>query len=334
MKRNSWCNLSKDGRFTCMDSRGKGFTRPSSSPWGGPILFVRKKDGPMRMCIENHELNKLTVENRYPLPRIDDLFDQLLGTAWSSTIDLYSGYHQVKVTVTGKDVHKTASKSRYECFKFVVMTFGLAYASAVFCGPHESPKLDRSVIVFTYDIPIYSKIKGEHAKLWVEVLETLQKEILYSKFSKCDSRLQDGHFVNRKGIKVDPARVGAIAKREVPKTPTEIWSFLGLARYYRWFIQDFSDLAVPLIRLVRKNMRLLGWRAARSFCGIMEKVVVSIDATRGIDTWQRIVVLVAWVRMYVNAVWEVYASRQLKTHEAFSPTHVLELAAVVFALKL
>ncbi|KAJ9566164.1 hypothetical protein OSB04_002130 [Centaurea solstitialis] len=145
----------------------------------------------MRMCIDYRKLNKFTVKNRYPLPRIDDLFDQLLGTAWSSKIDLRSGYHQVKVT--GEDVQKTASKSRYGCFEFVVMAFGMANAPAMFMDLMNRVcrlKLDRSVIVFTYDILIYSKIKGEHAKSLVEVLEMLRKERLYSKF---DSRLQDGH---------------------------------------------------------------------------------------------------------------------------------------------
>ena len=152
----------------------KGFIRPSSSPWGAPILFVKKKDGSMRMCIDYRELNKLTVKNRYPLPRIDDLFDQLQGAAWFSKIDLCSGYHQLKVRE--EDVHKTAFRTRYGHFEFVVMPFGLTNAPAAFMDLMNRVcrrMLDRSVIVFIDDILIYSKYKEDHVEHLKKVLETL-----------------------------------------------------------------------------------------------------------------------------------------------------------------
>jgi len=183
----------------------KGFIRPSHSPWGAPILFVKKKDGSFRMCIDYRELNKLTVKNRYPLPRIDDLFDQLQGARCFSKIDLRSGYHQLRVHEN--DIPKTAFRTRYGHFEFTVMPFGLTNAPAVFmdlmnrvCGPY----LDKFVIVFIDDILIYSKSKEEHKEHLRKVLELLRKEKLYAKFSKCDFWLEEvqflGHIVNKDGI--------------------------------------------------------------------------------------------------------------------------------------
>ncbi|KAJ9535388.1 hypothetical protein OSB04_un001497 [Centaurea solstitialis] len=323
----------------------KGFIRPSTSPWGAPILFVKKKDGSMRMCIDYRELNKLTVKNRYPLPRIDDLFDQLQGAAWFSKIDLRSGYHQLKVRE--EDVHKTAFRTRYGHFEFIVMPFGLTNAPAAFMDLMNRvcrPMLDRSVIVFIDDILIYSKSKEEHVEHLREVLEVLRKEKLYAKFSKCDFWLQEvqflGHLVNREGIKVDPAKVEAVMKWETPKTPTEVRSFLGLAGYYRRFIQDFSKIAVPLTRLTRKSERFVwGEEQEAAFDTLRRKLceapVLTLpegveDLTVYCDASYHGLGCVLMQRGRVIA----YASRQLKTHEVNYPTHDLELAAVVFALKL
>ncbi|KAJ9563654.1 hypothetical protein OSB04_008814 [Centaurea solstitialis] len=310
----------------------KGFIRPSTSPWGAPILFVKKKDGSMRMCIDYRELNKLTVKNKYPLPRIDDLFDQLQGAVWFSKIDLRSGYHQLKVRE--EDVHKTAFRTRYGHSKFIVMPFGLTNAPATFKDLMNRvcrPMLDRSVI-------------EEHVEHLREVLEVLRKEKLYAKFSKCDFWLQEvqflGHLVNREGIKVDPAKVEAVMKWETPKTPTEVRSFLGLAGYYRRFIQDFSKIAVPLTRLTRKSERFVwGEEQEAAFDTLRRKLceapVLTLpegveDLTVYCDASYHGLGCVLMQRGRVIA----YASRQLKTHEVNYPTHDLELAAVVFALKL
>ncbi|KAJ9556252.1 LOW QUALITY PROTEIN: hypothetical protein OSB04_010866 [Centaurea solstitialis] len=323
----------------------KGFIRPSSSPWGAPILFVKKKDGTLRMCIDYRELNKLTVKNRYPLPRIDDLFDQLQGAAWFSKIDLRSGYHQLKVKE--EDVHKTAFRTRYGHYEFVVMPFGLTNAPAAFMDLMNRvcrPLLDRSVIVFIDDILIYSKTKEDHVEHLREVLEILRKEQLYAKFSKCDFWLQEvqflGHLVNREGIKVDPAKVEAVMKWETPKSPTEIRSFLGLAGYYRRFIQDFSKVAVPLTKLTRKNVSFVwGEEQQSAFETLRQKLceapVLTLpegveDMTVYCDASYHGLGCVLMQRGKVIS----YASRQLKTHEINYPTHDLELVAVVFALKL
>ncbi|GJV28776.1 putative reverse transcriptase domain-containing protein [Tanacetum coccineum] len=165
----------------------KGFISPSSLPWGSPILFVKKKDGSFRMCINYRELNKLTVKNRYPLPRIDDLFDQLQRSSVYSKIDLRSGYHQLRVY--GEDIPKTAFRTRYGHYEFQVMPFALTNAPTVFMDLMNrvcKPYLDKFVIVFIDDILIYSKNKEEHKEHLKLILELLKKEELYTKFSKCE----------------------------------------------------------------------------------------------------------------------------------------------------
>ncbi|GJX08605.1 putative reverse transcriptase domain-containing protein [Tanacetum coccineum] len=182
----------------------KGFIRPSSSPWGAPVLFVKKKDGSFRMCIDYRELNKLTVKNRYPLPRIDDLFDQLQGSNIYSKIDLRSGYHQLRVRE--QDIPKTAFRTRYGHYEFQVMPFGLTNAPAVFMDLMNrvcKPYLDKFVIVFIDDILIYSKDKKEHEEHLKAILELLKKEKLYAKFSKCEFWIPKvqflGHVIDSRG---------------------------------------------------------------------------------------------------------------------------------------
>ncbi|GJU92128.1 putative reverse transcriptase domain-containing protein [Tanacetum coccineum] len=214
----------------------KGFIRPSSSPWGAPVLFVKKKDGSFRMCIDYRELNKLTVKNRYPLPRIDDLFDQLQGSS-------------------------TAFRTRYGHYEFQVMPFGLTNAPAVFMDLMNrvcKPYLDKFVIVFIDDILIYSKNKEEHEEHLKAILELLKKEELYAKFSKCEFWIPKvqflGHVIDCQGIHVDPAKIESIKDWASPKTPTEIRQFLGLAGYYRRFIEGFSKIAKPMTKLTQKKV--------------------------------------------------------------------------------
>ncbi|GKA28006.1 putative reverse transcriptase domain-containing protein [Tanacetum coccineum] len=193
----------------------KGFIRPSSSPWGAPVLFVKKKDGSFRMCIDYRELNKLTVKNHYPLPRIDDLFDQLQGSQFFSKIDLRSGYHQQRVHED--DIPKTAFTTRYGHFEFTVMPFGLTNPLAVFMDLMNRvcrPYLDKFVIVFIDDILIYSKTQEEHVEHLRLVLELLKKEKMYAKFSKCEFWLREvqfiRHVINGNGIHVDPSKIEAV----------------------------------------------------------------------------------------------------------------------------
>ncbi|GKB27334.1 putative reverse transcriptase domain-containing protein [Tanacetum coccineum] len=228
----------------------KGFIRPSFSPWGAPVLFVKKKDGSFRMCIDYRELNKLTVENCYPLPIINDLFYQLQGSSVYSKIDLRSGYHQLRVRE--EDIPKTAFRTRYGHYEFQVMPFGLTNAPAVFMDLMNrvyKPYLDKFMIVFIDDILIYSKNKQEHKEHVKLILELLKKEELYAKFFKCEFWIPKvqflGHVIDSEGIHVDPAKIESIKDWASPKLPTEICQFLGLAGYYRrcftvdWDVDDF-----------------------------------------------------------------------------------------------
>ncbi|GJY18632.1 putative nucleotidyltransferase, ribonuclease H [Tanacetum coccineum] len=323
----------------------KGFIRPSSSPWGAPVLFVKKKDGSFRMCIDYRELNKLTVKNRYPLPRIDDLFDQLQGSSVYSKIDLRSGYHQLRVR--DDDIPKTMFRTLYGHYEFQVMPFGLTNAPAVFMDLMNRvcrPYLDKFVIVFIDNILIYSKTKEEHDAHLRIILKLLKKEELYAKFSKCDfwlSKVQFlGHVIDSEGIHVDPAKIESIKDWESPKTPTEIRQFLGLAGYYRRFIEGFSKIAKPMTKLTQKSVKFnWGEKEETAFQTLKQKLcsapilalpegsenfVVYCDAShKGLGA----------VLMQKEKV-IAYASRQLKIHEKNYTTHDLELGAVVFALKM
>ncbi|GJW01715.1 putative reverse transcriptase domain-containing protein [Tanacetum coccineum] len=200
----------------------------------GELLSYLSKKGSFRMCIDYRELNKLTVKNRYPLPRIDDLFDQLQGSSVYSKIDLRSGYHQLRVR--DEDIPKTAFRTRYGHYEFQVMPFGLTNAPAVFMDLMNrvcKPYLDKFVIVFIDDILIYSRNKEEHANHLRIILELLKKEKLYAKFSKCDFWIRIvqflGHLIDSQGLHVDPAKIEAVKNWTSPTTPTEIRQFLGLS---------------------------------------------------------------------------------------------------------
>ncbi|GJS81259.1 putative reverse transcriptase domain-containing protein [Tanacetum coccineum] len=225
----------------------KGFIRPSSSPWGAPVLFFKKKNGSFQMCIDYRELNKLT---RYPLPRIDDLFNQLQGLSVYSKIDLRSGYHQLRVRE--EDIPRTAFRTRYGHYKFQVMPFGLTNAPAVFMDLMNrvcKPYLDKFVIVFIDDILIYSKNKQEHEEHLKLILDLLKKEELREHEEHLKLILDLLKKEEFKGIHVDLAKIESIKDWTSHKSPTEIRHFLGLAGYYRRFIEGFSKIAKPMTKL-------------------------------------------------------------------------------------
>ncbi|GKD27836.1 putative nucleotidyltransferase, ribonuclease H [Tanacetum coccineum] len=273
------------------------------------------------MCIDYRELNKLTIKNRYPLPRIDDLFDQLQGSQFFSKINLRSGYHQLRVHEN--DIPKTALRTRYRHFEFTVMPFGLTNAPTMFMDLRNRvcrPYLDKFVIVFIDDILIYSKTQKEHVEHLRLVLELLKKEKMYAKFSNCELWLREvqflGHVINGNGIHVDPSKIEAVKNWKAPRTLTEVRSFLGLAGYYRMFIKNFSKIAKSLTILTQKS-KTFNWGEEHEYAFQTLKDKIGL----GCVLMQRGKVI-------------AYASRQLKIHEYNYTAHDLELGAVAFALKI
>ena len=237
-----------------------GFIRPGVSPWEAPMLFVKKKNGTLRLCIDHKELNKVTNKKKYPFPMIDDLFDQLQESCFFSKIYLRSGYYQLGVK--GEDILNTSFHTRYGNYEFLVLPFGFTNAPAVFMDLMNrvfKPYLDQFVVVFIYDILVYSKNKEEHEKHLHVVCQTLRKHQLFIKLKKCEFWLDQisfiGHVVSKDGILVDPGKVEAVLSWKRPTIVSEVRSFLGMAGYYRRFIESFSRIALPLTRLTQKNVQ-------------------------------------------------------------------------------
>ncbi|KAE8723570.1 Detected protein of unknown function [Hibiscus syriacus] len=298
----------------------RGFIRHSTSPWGAPVLFVKKKDGSLRLCIDYRKLNKMTI-------------------------DLRSGYYQLKVK--GSDVTKTAIRTRYGHYEFLVMPFGLTNAPAAFMDLMNRvfrPYLDQFVVVFIDDILIYSRTEAEHDEHLKIVLRTLREHRLYAKLSKCEFWLQEvsflGHIISARGVQVDPSKIEAIMNWKRPKNVSEIRSFLGLAGYYRRFVEGFSIIASPLTKLLRKNV-LFDWGEAQQesfekLKAVLTQAPVLIQPESGKDFTVYSDAShsgLGCVLMQESKV-VAYASRQLRPHESNYPTHDLELAAVIFALKI
>ncbi|KAL4038175.1 hypothetical protein IC575_001783 [Cucumis melo] len=279
----------------------------------------------MRLCIDYRELNKVTVKNRYPLPRIDDLFAQLQGATVFSKIELRSGYHQLRIR--DSNIPKTTFCFRYGHYKFIVMSFGLTNAPAVFMDLMNSVFkgfLDTFVIVFIDDILVYSKTEPKHEEHLDKVLETLRANKLYAKFSKCEFWLKKvsflGHVVSSEGVSVDLVKIEVVSSWPRPSTVSKVRSFMGLAGYYKRFMEDFSRIASLLTQLTRKRT-LFVWSPVceRSFQELKQKLMTAPVLTVPDGSGRKVVAC---------------ASCQLKSHEQNYPTDDLELAAVIFALKI
>ncbi|GJY01365.1 putative reverse transcriptase domain-containing protein [Tanacetum coccineum] len=291
----------------------KGFIRPSLSPWGAPVLFVKKKDGSFRMCIDYRELNKLTIKNRY---------------------------HQLRIKE--EDIPITAFRTRYGHFEFQVMPFGLTNAPAVFMDLMNrvcKPYLDKFVIVFIDDILVYSKDEEEHGKHLKIILELLKKERLYAKFSKCDFWLDSvqflGYVIGRSGVHVDPAKIEAIKSWAAPTTPMEVRQFLGLARYYQRFIEGFSLISKPLTKLTQKNKKYeWGEEEEEAYQTLKQKLCSAPILALPEGTEDFMVYCDASLKGYGSVLMQrekviAYASRQLKVHEENYTTHDLELGTII-----
>ena len=293
---------------------------------GGCLIELIRGVKTLQLCIDYRQLNRVTIKNRYPLPRIDDLFDQLRGARVYSKIDLHTGYNQLKVREA--NVPKIAFRMRYGHFEFMVMPFGLTNAPAAFMDLMYmvfQPYLDQFVMVFVDEILIYSQSEEEHEDHLRVVLQLLRDHQLYAKFGKCEFWLTEvrflGHVVSASSVSVDPEKAEVVMSWERPKSVFEIRSFLGLAGYYRRFIEDFSRLAAPMTRLARKEVQF-EWNdlCEKAFQELKRRLTLApilIVSEREHRYTVYCDVLKAGLRCVLMQSERVvaYSSRQLKNHE-------------------
>jgi hypothetical protein len=234
-----------------------GFIRASHSPYGAPVLFAKKAgEVKRRLCIDYRDLNRITVKDKYPLPRVDELLDRLHGAKYFTKLDLRSGYHQVRVA--DDDIQKTAFNTRYGQYEFLVLPFGLTGAPSTFMHLMNHilhPYLDKVVVAYLDDILIYSKTLEEHEEHVRTILAELRKHELYAKESKCEFFKRSvtflGFIVTDQGIKVDPRKVAAAKEWPVPKSVSDCRSFLGFVGFYRKFIKNHSKIVAPISDLTK-----------------------------------------------------------------------------------
>ncbi|MGL5500526.1 MAG: reverse transcriptase/ribonuclease H family protein, partial [Plesiomonas shigelloides] len=322
----------------------KGWIAPSSSPFGSPILFVKKKDETLRMCVDYRALNKDTVKNRYPLPRIDDLLDQFAGATISSSLDLAQGYHQIRITP--EDVPKTAFRSSIGHFEYKVLPFGLTNAPATFQNVMNDifrPYLHKFVLVYLDDILVYSRNVEEHKRHLRIVLSTLRAHQFYAKREKCQIGKSElsylGHIVSKEGLRVDPKKIVAVVDWATPTDVGQLRSFLGLANYFRKFVQGFSLLVAPLTNLTRKGLRW-NWTAEceKAFQDV-KQALVGAPVLRMPDFAKPFEVVCDASCVGIGAVLLqdghpiAYESRKLSSAEVNYTTSEQELLAVVHAMR-
>ena len=237
----------------------KGYIRESMSPCAVPVLLVPKKDGSSRMCVDCRAINNITVKYHFPIPRLDDMLDELHGSCIFSKIDLKSGYHQIRMKEG--DEWKTSFKTKHGLYEWLVMPFGLTNAPSTFMRLMNHvlrPFIGKFVVVYFDDILIYSRSTEEHVSHLRQVFIVLRREKLYANIDKChfctDHVVFLGFVVSASGVQVDEEKVKVIQEWPTPTNAAQVRSFHGLAGFYRRFVKDFSTIAAPLTAVIKKHV--------------------------------------------------------------------------------
>ena len=322
----------------------KGYIQPSKSPYGAPVLLVKKQDGSLRLCVDYRGLNRLTVKNRYALPFISDLTDRLHGAKFFTKIDLRSGYWQVRVA--DEDVHKTAFRTRYGHYEFTVMPFGLTNAPATFMRLMNEvlrPLLDKCVVVYLDDILIYSKTLEEHVEHIKLVLDALRKHQLYAKLSKCSFAENSVHYlgyrIDQEGLHAEEDKLAAIKDWPEPQDKHQLMQFLGLANYYRKFVGTFSDMAAPMTELLKKDKPYEWTTECRQAFNSVKKALISApvlcipDPNGDFEMSTDASNVGIGAELTQNGKTVMFFSRKLKDAEVNYATHDKEALAIVEACK-
>ncbi|KAJ9520658.1 hypothetical protein QJQ45_007456 [Haematococcus lacustris] len=243
----------------------QGIIEPSSSPYAAPVLFVKKKSGELRMCVDYRQLNKQTLRDQYPLPRIDDLFDKLAGCTVFSSLNLQAGYHQIRIPA--EDVPETAFRTPDGHYQYKVLCFGLTNAPATLqrvMNDSFADVINDCALVYLDDILVMSKTVDEHFVHLRRVLDLLRKHKFFAKLSKCEFMKTAlkflGHIVSDRGVAVDPDKIQSITTWPVPNSLTALQRFLGAANFVRKFVHNFSALAAPLTDLTGKEGLKYDWK--------------------------------------------------------------------------